>query len=159
MRARLICFDVFLCFLINLTLNSGGCLDVVVALQKFVQLAQTLSEIFDWHWSILIKVETKPVVLHKHCNVAVRLCNILYEWSLSFAKNFDEHPDEVGCLVNVDYYTLVKFTNCLCYCGFDLQTTFLHLLVLCYVVNVWVCQLVSFRFLQVVQSTRSLEKP
>ena len=107
----------------------------------------------------MVKVETQPVVLNEHSNVAVSLRDIFYERGLSFAQNFNEHSDEIGCFVHVDNYSLVEFTDCLSYGRLHLQTALFYLLVFRNVVDVGVCQFVGFRLLKVVQSTGSLEKP
>jgi hypothetical protein len=107
----------------------------------------------------LVKIETKPVVLNKHSNVAVCLGDVFNESSLSFAKNFNKHSDKVGSLVHVDNDSLVKFTECLSNGRLHLQTALFDLLVLLNVVDVGICQFVCFRFLKVLQPTRSLKEP
>jgi len=155
----LVSFYVFLGFLVDLALNSGGGFDIVKVLQKLVQLCQPLAQIFDRHRSILIEVEADPVFVNKHSYVAVGFGDVLCKRGLPFAQNSNEHSNEVGCFVHVDYDFLINVADRLAYLSGQLLTALSDLLVLRDVVHVGIRQFVRFGFFKILKTARSLKEP
>ena len=103
--------DIFFCLLINLTLNSCSCLDVVIGLQEFIKFIKTLSYIVQRNNSVFVEVKSEPVLLYKYGDIAVSLFHVLDKILLSFYDNFKQKTDEILSLVIKQNNLLIELSN------------------------------------------------
>ncbi len=142
---HIIGFYVLLSFFVDSRLYLLRRLNVVVALQKLIQLVQSFAQIVYTNFAIRVEIESQPVILNKNAHVAVSCLNVLEQLSLAIAQHGNQQAHEVCSFVDKKHHTLIDVLDCLLQRVGHLQTVILHLLELGDVVDIGVSQFVDLR--------------
>lgn len=144
---------------VDVALDARCRLDVIVALQKFVEALNRLAHVLNRHVTVLVEVETHPVVLCKHSHIRVGLLDVVPERGLVLPEHPHEQSHKVARFVHKKHNFLVDLWQGFVQLSGESEPAVFDLLVLGDVVNIRVCVLVHFRRLKVLDAATTLEEP
>ncbi len=112
-------------------------------------MAQTFANVLNTHFAIFVEIQSQVVVLDKHSHVAVSLCDVVDQSTLTLSKDLQKNTDKVCGFIDKENNSLVNVRNCLLDLTWELQTAVPYLVEFIDVIYVRICQFVGLRFLQV----------
>lgn len=84
---------------IEVALDLGSFLEVVVVHHEFIKLMNGLLEVFDGDVSVLIEVKSHPVVHEDYSNILVVCVDVVCHFVLVFLQDLNHEGDVVASLV------------------------------------------------------------
>ena len=88
---------------VKIAFDASRCLKIVVGLEELIELEKVRPHVIHAHSAILVKIKAHVAVSHEHLHVGVSPLNVGDELFLPLSKNFNEHANEVSCLVVVKH--------------------------------------------------------
>ena len=141
--------------IVHIALDASSRLNVVVILEKFVELVKVLPHVIHRDLTVLIEVKPHPVVADKDLNVGVSLLNVFYKFILTFLHDFKKYSDKVSCVIIKKYNFLIEFANFLD----DFASFGLNIFILTNIVNIRISHFVGFALLNIFEAFAAFKKP
>lgn len=150
---------VFNSFMVEFILDFMSFKIVVVVNHESVKFLNTLSEVIDWYFAILVVIESEPAVLHDYFHVFVVHSDVVSYLLLVFLEDLYEHWDQIsGLVINDIELVLDWWVDFVVHEAIELLTVFYNLFRTFLIVDVLVSVLIRSGWLNLLNSSLSKEK-